>query len=258
MKKRIILCADDYGQNKAISQAILELLAKKSLSAVSCLVSTKDWRIQADLLKPYINHVDIGLHFNLTFEKPNSLSHLLLRAYTGALSKKFISNELNAQLDQFIEVMERTPDFIDGHQHVHTFPIIRDVLIDVYKKRGLQCYVRSTSANRKFFSLKKWFIQSQLANAFKKCLIANNIPHNSTFSGIYDFSISNYRELFLHFLTEIEDRGIIMCHPGFENQSSDIDEIKDARFQEWIYFRSEHFQKDCNIHKILLTRFSNN
>jgi len=258
--RRIILCADDYGQNEAISQAIIELLTKKSLTAVSCLVSSKYWPSHANSIKPYINQADIGLHFNLTYEKPYSLAQLLWRCYTKTISKEFIHGELNTQLDQFIAAMGKMPDFIDGHQHVHTFPVVRDVLLDVYKKRGLECYVRSTYNKNSLrrLSLKKWFIQYQLANAFKKQLIDNNIPHNSTFSGIYDFSILHYCDLFKNFLEETDEGGLIMCHPGLKNLSGEKDEIKNARVQEWTYFVSDAFQKNCEDQNISLIRFSNN
>ncbi len=66
LMKSIILCADDYGQNASISQAIVELLKLKCLSAVSCMTTSPHWFSQASWLLPYKDYVDIGLHFNLT------------------------------------------------------------------------------------------------------------------------------------------------------------------------------------------------
>jgi predicted glycoside hydrolase/deacetylase ChbG (UPF0249 family) len=64
-KKRIVLCADDYGQAPAISQGIIELLNQSRLSATSCMVNMPDWPVSAKELLPFINYVDLGLHFNL-------------------------------------------------------------------------------------------------------------------------------------------------------------------------------------------------
>lgn len=40
-----------------------------------------------------------------------------------------------AQLERFIQLMGRWPDFIDGHQHVHQFPLIRKAMMAVYEQR---------------------------------------------------------------------------------------------------------------------------
>lgn len=262
--KRLILCADDYGQNKAISQAIIDLLSKNRLTAVSCLTTTADWPSHAKWLNSYKKQADIGLHFNLTFEKPYSLPELLVRSCTRTLSRDMVDQSLNAQLNSFIESMGQLPDFIDGHQHIHQFPVIRDVLLDVYEKRGLKCYLRCTYDDRLFQQmtsndyLKKVIIQFGLARVFKKQLIQKRIPHPSSFSGIYDFKNVHYRDLFRNFLTQIDDMGLIMCHPGLLNPSDEQDEIASARFRELSYFESDEFLEDCKKQNISLMRFSNN
>ncbi len=40
MKKNIILCADDYGISHSVDRAIIDLLDKNRLSAVSCMTSS--------------------------------------------------------------------------------------------------------------------------------------------------------------------------------------------------------------------------
>jgi predicted glycoside hydrolase/deacetylase ChbG (UPF0249 family) len=64
--KKIVLCADDYNQNAAISGGIIDLVAKGRLSAVSCFSTLPQWEQNAKRLLPYQHKVDIGLHFNLT------------------------------------------------------------------------------------------------------------------------------------------------------------------------------------------------
>src|SRR3989338_3630816 len=101
MTKCIILCADDYGQNKPISQAIITLIEKKRLSATSCLTTFPHWLEFAKFLQPYIDSIDIGLHFNLTEGDPGrvmSLSQLLKKAYLRQLDKQRILAEFNRQL----------------------------------------------------------------------------------------------------------------------------------------------------------------
>src|SRR5437764_108899 len=117
----IILCADDYGQNTAISQAIIDLLKKNRLSAVSCITNSYYWHSHAKWLKPFAGQVDIGLHFNLTEGKPLTksfgtdclpLSKLISKAYLRRLNPTIIQSELNAQLDVFIAEIGHNPDFL--------------------------------------------------------------------------------------------------------------------------------------------------
>lgn len=274
--KRIILCADDYGQNPAISQAIINLIEKNRLSATSCMVNTLDWLGQANALEPFQSKVDIGLHFNLTEGQPisntfgvsqfPSLSVLLAQAFLRKLSQKSVEDEFNAQLDRFSEGMHQLPHFIDGHQHIHQFPIIRDAILSVYEKRlkNKGVYIRVVDDPQAFFRfkedayLKRLIIQFTGAKALKKRLIQRQIPHNASFSGIYSFAPgSQYSAIFPHFLTQITDNGLIMCHPGMQSQEV-MDPIYQSREVEYQYFSSEQFAKDCQSKQIVITRFGVN
>ena len=166
--KHIILCADDYSQTLAISQGILELLQKKRLSATACMTNSPHWITHAAWLNPFINKADIGLHFNLSEGKPLtkalglthqgqfiSLPKLLLKSQLRRLNQQSIIAELNAQLDQFIFAMGKLPDFLDGHQHIHHLPTIRDAVLSVYKQRfkSKNTYIRAIYQDKTIVSL---------------------------------------------------------------------------------------------------------
>lgn len=274
--KHLILCADDYGQNTSISQAIISLLEKKRLSAVSCLSSSYYWPRQAEWLKPFINQVDIGLHFNLTEGKPLSkemgaeftpLPQLITRAYLKRLDPAVMEAELSAQLKSFVQAVGRLPDFIDGHQHIHQLPIVRDVILSIYEKklRPSEVYVRNVNMPSHLWQInrtgyaKKILIQCLGSFQLKKLLEKHNVPHNSSFSGAYHFDTrKNYADLFKYFLAEIHDQGIIMCHPGFENRQEkhEGDTIYPSRHAEYEYLQSEAFVVDCVEAEVMLSRFS--
>lgn len=261
--KRILLCADDYAQNSAISQAIIALAEQSRLSAVSCLVTMPDWPEQAAWLTPFFNHLDIGLHFNLTegklfFHPTLSLPQLLLRSQCRLLKINAIEHELNAQLDHFEKTLGKLPDFIDGHQHVHQFPIVRDALLNIYEKRlrQHQVYLRCTQSDLVLRDVKNIIIQFAGARAFKKLLQQKNIPHNTSFTGTYSFSNStHYSTMFPEFLQKISDGGLIMCHPGASQHPIENDAIAAARIDEYHYFMSNKFLEDCKQHDVVLTRF---
>ena len=142
--KQILLCADDYAFCPKNSQSIRELILDKKINATSCMSDTKYWPQEANKLKELLKNIPkenqplIGLHFSLTeltissnyiksliSSKNASLLELLIRSKLKLLSKKKISKILEYQLNNFIKHFGRYPDFIDGHQHVHQFPIIR-------------------------------------------------------------------------------------------------------------------------------------
>jgi predicted glycoside hydrolase/deacetylase ChbG (UPF0249 family) len=266
MIKRIILCADDYGQNAAISQAIIDLIAKNRLSATSCMANSDDWPEHAKWLQPYQDQVHIGLHINFTDGKPLSsrfqrkygekmfsLHRLLMGCMFKMIDKTAIYDELNVQLDQFISATNQLPHFLDGHQHVHHFPVIRDALLDIYEKRlkGQGIYIRNVHDDnvlkryREDAYIKKIIIQFSGAAALLQELKKRNIPHNTSFSGIYDFSQANhFAAKFQDFLEQSKDGGLIMCHPGFPSSSTQ-DPIYSSRHLEYEYLLSDAFLQEC-------------
>lgn len=265
MKKRIVLCADDYGQAPSISQAIIHLLRRERLSAVSCLVTMPDWQQHAGELLPYFEQVDIGLHFNLTegalltsdLEAGYSLSTLIQRSLLRQLNRGQIAAELHAQIDRFVDAFGFQPQFIDGHQHVHQFPVVRDAVLEVYESRFLtrKPYVRLVSFPlSQLNQLKRVVVQSLGANTFRQALLSKGIPHNTSFSGMYSFDQTNIGLKFRQFLRDIEDGGLIMCHPGFGSEAGDA--IAEARAQEFGYLDSDDYLIDCQGAECLMGRFT--
>src|SRR5689334_14189243 len=99
------------------------------LSAVSCLVTSSRWQTDGQLLRASSCRVDKGLHFNLTEGAGrDALSTLMMKAISRQLDQKAIEAECERQIDLFQTVMGCLPDFIDGHQHVHSFPVVRDAV----------------------------------------------------------------------------------------------------------------------------------
>jgi len=273
MMKKITLCADDYGQNPSISQAIITLIKKNRLSATSCLTTSSFWLEHANWLQPLVGCVDVGLHFNLTEGKLLSnaldsngflsLTKLLFKAYGGGLDSTAIEAELHAQLDVFEAAMGCMPHFINGHQHIHQLPVVRHALLKIYEKRlrAAGCYVRCVHDPRSYCRIrsrhyiKGLIIQSLGAAAFKKMLIRHQIPHNSSFAGIYSFAeAARYSRIFPHFLAQINDGGIIMCHPGLLSRENDM--IAEARHYEFLYLESNDFVADCFQAGVMLERLS--
>ncbi|HAU1193105.1 TPA: ChbG/HpnK family deacetylase [Legionella pneumophila] len=266
--KSIFLCADDFGLNEGITHGILKAARLQRLSAVSCIVNTSSFEAHAKDLLALKNEVRIGLHFNLTegyfLSLPDKLcfglKELLIRAHFGLLNSRLISDELNAQLGHFINVMGQLPDFIDGHQHIHQFPTIRRIIISIYEQRlkGKNIFIRSTypSVNMSGYQAKTKILGITGGKILSSQLKKTNIPHNPYFAGIYDFSArTNYRSLFRQWLNNVPTNTLIMCHPGEGDRGSDV--IAAARIRELNYFLSDGFIQDCEEYQVYLTTDSN-
>ncbi|MBN1684683.1 MAG: ChbG/HpnK family deacetylase [Gammaproteobacteria bacterium] len=266
--RQIVLCADDYGQNEAISRGILKLVDQNRISAVSCMVTEENWPFYASLLRPYIDQVDIGLHFNLTEklteENPvHSLVKLLLGTHLRLISRKKIAAEFQSQLLRFQTALEgKLPDFVDGHQHIHQFPVISDIVLPgCAKLLKNPFYVRYVVPNLFGFPKQSWFKKIIIMTVtdwnFKNKLKKLNISYNQSFEGIYEFKLDGkYQNVFINCLEHIKHRGLIMCHPGLKSFDRQ-DKLALTRPIELEYLLSEDFLADMKKAGVEITRFSN-
>lgn len=261
--KTLILCADDFGLNSGVSKGIIKLATRQRLSAVSCMVNMPDFIVHAQELLALKKQIQIGLHFNLTegnllsipARRSFSLNELLLRTHLSSIKLSFIAKEFQQQLEQFVKVMGCLPDFIDGHQHVHQFPRIRQVILDLYEQQlrpqGIAIRATYPAISSPTYQLKTKILALTGGKALRMALMDKAIPHNAYFAGIYDFSpATNYRVLFRTWLDLLSDNTLIMCHPG--ECCADLDAIAPTRLIELDYFLSDEFMDDCKEYAVTL------
>ena len=140
---RVLLCADDYGLAPGVNEAICDLIAAGRLTATSVMSLCPHWRDGAAPLKDLADKADVGLHFTLTDQPPLGampslapegrlppLGALMKRSYTGGLDAAEIRAELARQIDAFTDAWGGPPAYIDGHQHVHQLPTVREAVAD--------------------------------------------------------------------------------------------------------------------------------
>jgi len=256
--KKIILCADDFGLNPSICEGVLKLARMKRLSAVSCMVNHLSFSSYASELAALRTQVQVGLHFNLTegffLSKKNkpcfTLSTLLLKTHVHAISQGLIEQELIAQLECFVNQMGAWPDFIDGHQHVQHFPIVRRALLKIYEQylRAQSVWVRATYpiVSLPDYTWKEKVLTFTGGRILTGLLDQHQIAHNDYFAGIYDFSPSvAYPGLFKQWLHAAPPNTLIMCHPAAVKDPQD--KMDAARINEMAYFSSELFLESCDM-----------
>lgn len=223
----IVFCADDFGMSPAINQGIIALARAGRLSATSCM--SKGAAFKADF--PVLAGLPIqkGLHLNLTealeagqFWQP--LARLIRQCYIGGLDRQRVQREIDEQLDAFESALGAPPDYVDGHQHVHQFPVVRDCLIATLTQRyGARLpWLRSTYAPRRVralapgLRLKARVIEALGAQAFLRNARQAGFASNGHLLGAYDFSggAQGYAALLEVWLSAAVPGDVLMCHPA--------------------------------------------
>jgi predicted glycoside hydrolase/deacetylase ChbG (UPF0249 family) len=255
---RVAICVDDYGLNRGVDDAALGLAHAGRISAISCMVTAPESAEAANrMLALHMDSVDVGLHLNLT-EPPrpalvgDRLARVIMRAYSGRMDQAQLSTEIDRQLDLFEHQYCRAPDFVDGHQHVHQLPVVRDALLERLLDRysTQRPWIRYTGTSSplgcglKYSDrLKSSVIAALGAERLKRLAQKADFRMNSSFLGVYDFntSTSGYRRCLLHWLSQAVDGSLLMCHPSISPSVSDA--IGNARFVEYQVLASDDFDE---------------
>jgi len=261
MTRTLALCADDFGQSPAISAGILRLARAGRLSAVSCRVNGASWLADAPALQQLPATVEIGLHFNLTDGRPVSprlarlwptlprLAPLLARAHLGLLPRGALRGEFHAQLRAFTDATGVSPNHIDGHQHVHGLPIVRDLLLDAAEHMRPVPAVRNTGRLLgDGFAVRRWWIEASSGRGLARELVQRELAHNPALLGVYNFKAPDYRALMQGWLAQVPAEGaLLFCHPGeatVPGTSEARDPVAAVRAHELAYLESAAFLQD--------------
>ena len=241
--KPIIVCADDFGMDAAVSAGILDCVDAGRVSATSCMTLSAYWPECAAALRERREYVDCGVHLDLTeFSRPNgaSLARLILACYGGQVNATVAATWVNAQLDAFERVMRVEPCFLDGHQHVHQLPAIRDAVVSVVRHRyGGRCALRSTRATQ-WRGLKSAVIDRLGAAELSRQAQALGLRMNRDFAGVYDFNPdADFEVLMAGWLASLEAGGMVMTHPARPSFELTVtDTIRAARVREHAWWLS--------------------
>lgn len=258
--RSIVLCADDYGLSPGVSSGIRTLIDQNRISATSCMVVYPEFEADGPLLKPHIGRIDIGLHFTLTADR--SATSLMREAYLGRVNAEDIASTLERQIETFVRVMGMRPDYIDGHQHVHLLPGVRDAVTNAAARLG--AYVRSTREPVGLrMMLRPSFVESAFlsltARPLQRLIRARGLKANRGFRGVRSFRETvPYAELFRRMIAGAGDGSLVMCHPGItDGVLGRRDGVTDAREDELRYFAGAEFPADLATEGLVLSRLKN-
>lgn len=242
----LILCSDDFAISRAVSETIAGLARAGRINAVSCMASMPGWAADSTLLGCLPDHVQIGLHLTLTDEIPltamprlaptrslPTIKALGRMAGRGQVPLDEIAAEVSAQFDAFITALGRPPAFVDGHQHCHALPGLRDIVLIETALRARGAWIRDCT-DRLSAMLARPFAGKAIGSAWhsrglRRAAAAVGLATNDSFAGHYDFA-GDYRTLFPRFLRKPGRRHLVMCHPGAGARPGDV--IAAARVRE--------------------------
>jgi predicted glycoside hydrolase/deacetylase ChbG (UPF0249 family) len=265
MPRRFWLCADDYGISPSVNEGIRKLIARGRLNATSVMMAapslTAEEANALEMLNSGEKRVAIGLHVTLTapfkpmssdFEPQKDGSFLpqgkLMRAAMARrLKPELLAIEIGAQLRAFAETFGHMPDFLDGHQHVHLLPQVRDAFLRVAAETAPRAWVRQCSRARSPRRLRdrKALALDVLSLGLRRKAARLGITTNPAFAGAYDFARKvSFAKIFPRFLAGLPDGGLVMCHPGLvDAELRSLDSLTDQREREFAYFSSDDFPK---------------
>jgi len=148
--RKLIINSDDFGLHKSVNEAI-EIAHNKGMLTSASLMVNGDYFDDAVAIAKRHKKLGIGIHLTLNGEKavapPGKIYSLInkngiLRESHIELFKKIllrkvrvehIAAESEAQIKKFIQ-SGLIPTHLDSHRHVHLFPPIYAVLIEIFKK----------------------------------------------------------------------------------------------------------------------------
>jgi predicted glycoside hydrolase/deacetylase ChbG (UPF0249 family) len=273
--RRIWLCADDYGIAPGVNTAIRDLVRRGRLNATSVMVTAPSFS-QADAdalstLNEETQRVAIGLHLTLTGPlKPLTsgytpladgaflpLATALRLAVQQRLEMTALAAEIRAQFEAFAAAFGRPPDFVDGHQHVHLFPQVRQAALETASRIAPQAWMRQCGSvlplHRRLTDPKGLLID-WLSREFRARAAKLGIATNPAFAGTYTFRAHvDFAALFPMFLEGLPEGGLVMCHPGhIDAELERLDPLTTLREREYEYFCSDAFLQALKTHDLTL------
>jgi hypothetical protein len=259
----VALCADDYAFSPAVSAGIREALAAGRLTATGAMTNQPFWGLEAKALAPVRGRAEIGVHLTLTVGAPlgamprfapqgalPSLAQVIKPAWAGRLPLDEIRAEIDRQLDAFEAGVGEPPAFVDGHQHVHALPGVREALLDAMAARGWAGKVwtrdsadRLVRVARRGEQARKALVVAALTAGFGRAARRRGFAVNDGFSGFSAFDPkASYADAFSRYLRAPGRAHLVMCHPGHVDEAlRRLDPVLEPRENELAFLLSDAF-----------------
>ena len=168
-----------------------------------------------------------------------------------------ILDEVKAQIAAFAKKLGRLPDYVDGHQHVQIFPQVRDAFLAAVKDAAPGAWVRQCGRSQPLaqrLESPKALLLDALSAGFRRLAGRSGIRVNPAFAGAYDFTRTpEFGDLMQTFLDASPDGGLIMCHPGFVDDTLiALDPLTGQREREYAFLSGDGFPDMLAANRVTL------
>jgi len=192
--RRVILNADDFGYDPAVSRGIVRSMKQGVVSSTTMMVNTPHSEDAATLSEG----LAIGLHLNLArWPAVSRPSFEFVERDAATLESAFVHDEALAQLDRLKALVGRDATHVDVHKHLHRHQRVLEGLSRAAASRGLA--VRG------------------IDEAMRAALRARGVRTNDVFVGDAGATAWWTTSQFEQTVATLPAEGVIelMCHPGF-------------------------------------------
>lgn len=245
----LIINADDIGMHPAIDAGVIELARQGIVTSASVMSLGRPTRAAIDAL--HGAGVDLGLHLDFTsamaqaaYHQAATLPGLIAAAWSRSLRQERLRTMIAGQLERFCQLTGRPPVFVDGHEHVHQFPVIREALLQALagNRYGAAVHIRDTRPAR-WRGAKAAIIGALGAASLRRQAARAGHPANRDFLGVYDLSDSaDLPALWRGWLRSVPRQGVTgalaMCHPALPQHGGGMEPF---RLREYAWLSSPEF-----------------
>jgi predicted glycoside hydrolase/deacetylase ChbG (UPF0249 family) len=239
-----VVCADDFAQSEPVTDGICRLATQGHITATSAMTLSPRWPSDAARLADVPAPLDVGLHldwsspFAVQAGHGLSLPAVMLRSALRCLRPEAVRVAVERQLDAFEAVWKAPPDHVDGHQHVHQMPVIRQALLQVLKRRypAQAPWVRVSAPAAGLADAKSRIVAAWGAAPWARLAQAQGLVVRPWLVGVYGFDPRPgvYEGLLAHWAQVAPTGSVLMCHPASALDATDP--IGAARLQEFRCF----------------------
>lgn len=242
--KSVIINADDVGMHPAVDDGVAALVSQGIVTAASVMALGSPDRNALTHMRKY--GASLGLHLDFTSEMAHRQQHskrtvaaTIVEAWGGRLDPLITREAVRYQFHRYCDLTGALPDFVDGHEHVHQFPVIRDALFEVLAEAapGKRICIRNTSPMR-WRGGKAAIIAALGASAVQRLAQRGGHHCNADFFGVYDLSSNaDLPKYWRGWLSSQKVSGALaMCHPASAARS-----LEPFRLREFLFLGSPQF-----------------
>ena len=134
--KRLIVNADDFGLSSGINRGVAEAHQEGIVTSASLMVRPAAAVEAADWARAR-PRLGVGLHLELAGWTIRDDQWVRLYQVCDLDNPLAVRREVERQIEQFFNLMDRAPTHLDSHQHVHQDVRVRRIVEDAARRLGV-------------------------------------------------------------------------------------------------------------------------